>query len=116
MSDIWSSDSEFQAVEALADGFVHRNPAARLAFVKAGGNPVNFLVAVDHDLLLWIGRMLKHIYTPAITYHQPVPIMLPLNPFKFIQNQLNVAAAAWLENMVPKSDVLSAVFSSSFQL
>ena len=28
LSDVWSSDLEFQAVEALADGFVLGNPTA----------------------------------------------------------------------------------------
>ena len=59
--DVWSSDVEFQAVEALADGFVLGNPVARLAFIKAGGDSANFFVAVDHELVLWMGRMLKCI-------------------------------------------------------
>ena len=66
LSDVWSSDLEFQAVEALADGFVLGNPTARLAFVRAGGNSASFFVTVDHDLLLWMGGMLKRIYTPDI--------------------------------------------------
>ena len=59
LSDVWSSDAEFQAVEALADSFVLGNPAARLAFVRAGGDSINFFVPVDHDLLLWIGGCLN---------------------------------------------------------
>ena len=116
LSDVWSSDYEFQAVEALADGFVLGNPAARLAFVRAGGNSVNFFVAVDHELLLWIGGMLKRIYTPAITFGQSSSVMLPLNPFKVIQHQLNVLAAACLGRVAPEPDVLSDIFCSTFQL
>ena len=88
LSDIWSSDIEFQAVEALADGFVLGNPTARLAVVRAGGNSASFFVIVDHDLLLWMGGMLKRIYTPALTFQTSEAVMFPLNPFKFIQNQL----------------------------
>ena len=103
-------------MEALADGFVLGNPTARLAFVRAGGDSANFFVVVDHELLLWMGGMLKRIYTPALTFQRSEAVMLPLNPFKFLQNQLNAAAAAWLEGMVPERDVMSAVFSSTFQL
>ena len=116
LSDVWASDSEFQMVDALADGFVQGDPAARLAFVRVGGNSVSFLVAVDYELLLWMGSMLKHIYTPTITFQRSKDVMLPLNPSKFMQLQLSIAAAAWLENMVPEFDVLSAVFSSAFCL
>ena len=101
-------------MEALADGFVLGNPTARLAFVRAGGDSANFFVVVDHELLLWMGGMLKRIYTPALTFQQSEAVMLPLNPFKFLQNQLNAAAAAWLEGMVPERDVMSEMFSSIF--
>ena len=59
LSDIWSSDTEFMVVEALTDDFVLGDPAARLAFVRAGGASVNFLVAVDYELLLWMGGCLN---------------------------------------------------------
>ena len=67
LSDIWSFEEEIEAVEALADSFVLGNPAARMAFVRAGGASVNIVVAIDHELLLWMGGMLKRIYTPALT-------------------------------------------------
>ena len=60
--------------------------------------------------------MLKCIYTPALTFVQPASVMLPLNPFRVIQNQLNVIAAAWLEGVVPEFDILSVIFGSTFQL
>ena len=68
LSDIvLSSEEEIEAVEALPDSFVLGNPAARMAFVRAGGASVNIVVAIDHELLLWMGGMLKRIYTPALT-------------------------------------------------
>ena len=67
MSDVWSSEEESEAVEALADIFVLGNAVAHMAFVRAGGASVNIVVAIDHELLLWMGGMLKRIYTPALT-------------------------------------------------
>ena len=84
LSDIWSFDSEFQAVEALADGFVNGSPAARLEFVRAGGSSVYLRVAADHEFLLWIGRMLKRIYTPAITFQHTSPMMAAPKRFQAI--------------------------------
>ena len=75
-----------------------------------------FWLLFDQELLLWIGRMLKRIYTPAITFQHHVPVMLPLNPFKLIQNHLNSVAAAWIENMSLELDVLTMIFSATFQL
>ena len=100
-------------MEALADGFVNGNPAARLEFVRAGGSSVFLQVPVDHEFLLWIGGMLKRIYTPAITLQHTSPVMLPLNPFQIIQNHLNAAAAAWIECMVPEPDIFSRIFASA---
>ena len=73
-------------------------------------------MTVDQDLLLWMGGMLKRIYTPALTFQTSEAVMFPLNPFKFIQNQLNVAVSTWLESIVPERGVLTEVFSSIFQM
>ena len=115
LSDIWSSDSEFQTVDALADGFVNGSPAARREFVRAGGNSLFLQVAVDYEFLLWIGGMLKRIYTPTITLQHISPVMMPLNPFQIIQNHLNAAAAVWIECMVPEPDIFSRIFASALQ-
>ena len=67
LSDVWASDEEIEAVEALADGFVLGNPMARSTFLRAGGRSVNLMVALDQEFLLWIGELLKHMYTRALT-------------------------------------------------
>ena len=76
-------------VEALADGFVLGNPMAHSTFLRAGGDSVNLMVALDQEFLLWIGEMLKRMYTRALTDVQQETVMLPLNPFRVIQHHLN---------------------------
>lgn len=66
LSDVWSSDSEIEMVEALADAFVTGHPTASMMFMRAGGAPVIVATALDADLLLWMGEMFKRIYTPAL--------------------------------------------------
>lgn len=96
LSDVWASEEEIEEVEALADGFVLGNSRARSAFFRAGGGSVNLMVVLDQDFLLWIGDMLKHMYTRALSDAQSEHVMLPLNPFRVIQNHLNSVCAVWL--------------------
>ena len=58
--------------------------------------------------------MLKRIYTklllPAV---HPEGAYLPLNPFNFLQKQLNVVCNALMNSISPESDVFGRIFSSS---
>ncbi|XP_073355017.1 uncharacterized protein [Aegilops tauschii subsp. strangulata] len=56
------------------------------------------------------------MYTRALSDAQSEHVMLPLNPFRVIQNHLNSVCAVWLSNMVPEQDFMSMVFGASFQL
>lgn len=79
LSDVWC---EYSQVEELADNFINGVPAARFAFVRAGGAAVSQLVMADAELLRWIGGMLKRIYTKAIMPNVcPEGAIFPLNPF-----------------------------------
>ena len=116
MSDVWASEEEIEEVEALADGFVLGNSRACLAFFRAGGVSVNLMVVLDQDFLLWIGDMLKRIYTRALSDAQAEHVMLPLNPFRVIQHHLNFVRAVWLSSMVPEPDLMSMFFGAHFQM
>ena len=110
LSDVWS---EFSQVEELADNFINGVPSAQFAFVRAGGQSVSFLITADIELLRWIGSMLKRIYTmklpPAV---HPEGAYLPLNPFTFLQQQLNGFATALMDLIAPEADVVGLSFSS----
>ena len=74
------------------------------------------MITADADLLRWIGSMLKRIYTklmlPAV---HPEGAYLPLNPFTFLQKQLQVIRNALMDSISPYVDEFGRIFSSSFE-
>ena len=60
--------------------------------------------------------MLKRIYTRALTEALAQNTCFPVNPFKFIQRQLEAISVAWMLNLQPELDYFFRIFSSQFQL
>ena len=116
LSDVWVSDEEIEQVEALANNFVLGNPLAGNAFFRAGGSSVNLSIALDHDFLRWFGGMLKRIYTRALPGLQSDLVILPLNPFRVIQNALDSVYVVWISMLSPEPDFPSVYFGANFQL
>ena len=60
--------------------------------------------------------MLKRIYTKSLLCAvHPEGAYLPLNPFNFLQKQLNVVCNALMNSISPESDVFGRIFSSSIE-
>ena len=114
LSDVWS---EYSQVKELADNFINGLPAARFAFVRAGGAAVSLLVMADAELLRWIGGMLKRIYTKTIMPSVcPEGTIFPLNLFAQIQLQLNSSSSMILMSIKPEYDVFIHAFRTSLDL
>lgn len=113
LSDVWS---EYSEVEAAAENFFNGVTNAHLNFVRAGGVSSSVVVFSEAGLLLWIGRMLKLIYTPQIMAVPEVNgVPYPANPFAVIKCQLEQFCGSVLQAIRPERVDLNSNFLSVWE-
>lgn len=89
--------SEYSAVEEAAENFINGVRGDNLNFARAGDASTSVTISMDTEFLLWIGQMMKRIYTRQIMAAPVIPgAPLPINPFAVIKRQLQCFCLAIL--------------------
>ena len=100
----YATVTEYEKVEAETEDFINGAHNAQFQFFRANGAATTIICQSDWQLLVWLGQMLKAVYTPRLMASPARDdAFLPLNPFAVIRSQLELICLNTIQNVSPRA-------------